>query len=430
MRAQVDRIFDALGVTPEGKIHWNGNPLLYEELDVAARTGKRAQWLRQGNAFTICIDRILDTLPRPRPKPDAWRSARQLIGEERANSVSSEIVAFLESIPRRYDFSFPLSTSHPIGTDTVELARNVHLVTITETGPAPEVGGSLLSGLLAEVAAPATDPPTEIRRVVVRFRVPGYFDGSPENPTVRFALSLLRQFAGLALAAGYMGFKKRRGVLALRPKATVSDATDGGDIHNFETPEVVANLFDVLHLSESAITADLSSKVENLPIDQLLGDEPVSAEWRPKILHEKFSPIMQAMHPHSKDRESLRTAAEWLFDSHAEQNETAALLFGSIGLEAVLESPINDVTERLADRLAWLLGKTPAERKKLQGEYKAFYGVRSALIHGRHRSIDPAGRAKLQWARTTLASVIERELEHCRQAGPDAESIGPEVDLQ
>ena len=432
MRNQVNALLDALGLNAAGKLAWKDNTYTFSQLDEATRAGKRAQWLRQGDGFGICLQIIVKALPRPFPIPDSWRSIRQVLGEERSNALVSEIVAFIESIPRRYDFSFPLHTTQPLGSDVVTLASNVALVTITETVPAAPTGGNLLSGLfgMGNAAPPNNAPITEVKRVVVRFRVPGYFEDSPENPTVMFALSMLRQFAALSFSAGYMGFKGQPGFLTLRPTATVADVTGGNYVSDFKTPEVIAGLLDSLHLSDTAISADLSSRVEGLPIEDLISGEPVSVDWRPKVLQSNFSPIMEAMHPRSKDRHSLRTAAEWLFDSHAEQNETAALLFGSIGLEAVLESPVRDVTERLADRLAYLLGKTPTQRNKLQNEYKTFYGVRSNLIHGRERRIGDDGRSKLQWARTTLASVIGHELEQGRQPDSRIEPDDPQGEAE
>jgi len=120
-----------------------------------------------------------------------------------------------------------------------------------------------------------------------------------------------------------------------------------------------------------------------------------------------------------EDAKHLRTGAEWLFDSQAEPNETTALLFASIGLEAVLDAPANEVTARVGDRLAWLLGRTRTERMRIADEYREFYRVRSGLVHGRDRTLNADGRKNGRWGREMLRAVLEKDLQQWPSPAPN-----------
>ena len=107
----------------------------------------------------------------------------------------------------------------------------------------------------------------------------------------------------------------------------------------------------------------------------------------------------------------IRAAAEWLFDSVAEPNETSALLFASIGLEAVLLSTEKETTARLADRIAYLLGKVQSDRKELFRKFGEFYKARSKLIHGKAQRISDSERELLRWGQKHLHMILKREIE-------------------
>lgn len=69
----------------------------------------------------------------------------------------------------------------------------------------------------------------------------------------------------------------------------------------------------------------------------------------------------------------IATAVEWYIDSLLVTNQTVALLEVCIGLEAILgdEEDMTEMTRRLCDRLAYTLGKSPEERKSLHAKYES-----------------------------------------------------------
>ncbi|TWI65195.1 hypothetical protein IP91_02602 [Pseudoduganella lurida] len=113
-----------------------------------------------------------------------------------------------------------------------------------------------------------------------------------------------------------------------------------------------------------------------------------------------------------RQNERIATAIEWLVDSTYVANQTVAFLSVCIGLEALLgdDDNISDMSKRLADRFAYLLGRTPAERKELARSYVDILKKRGKLVHSKQFGLDDEGRELLQTARKYLRRVIDHEL--------------------
>jgi hypothetical protein len=111
---------------------------------------------------------------------------------------------------------------------------------------------------------------------------------------------------------------------------------------------------------------------------------------------------------------SLKNAMEWAYDSKVnDYDQTMAFVQLSVALEAVLgvDAKKDGVTERLADRCAYLIGNNVDERKKIRKEFEKFYSVRSDLIHGRSKRLNNEESIQLYWGAYTLDKVIGRELD-------------------
>lgn len=109
------------------------------------------------------------------------------------------------------------------------------------------------------------------------------------------------------------------------------------------------------------------------------------------------------------DFEGIYSAALWLFDSRVESNETVAFLNACIGLEAILGDDNKDsITERLADRCAYLLARTSVTRAKMRDDVRGLYNLRSKIVHGRRRRL--SSRGDLDSAKGLLQKVIQAEI--------------------
>jgi hypothetical protein len=232
-------------------------------------------------------------------------------------------------------------------------------------------------------------------KITLRVPTSGYIDSSADDSGAQTALSVLRQFAGMCIASNVLEY---------------ASSSDLADFNNFE---VIDNK------SQKSISVVLPEPVATLlkklsfPVGSFdsSGAIPAGAMKIATPFAQRYDAIVFALAAPSEDGRHLRTAAEWLFDSEAESNDTTALLFASIGLEAALDSPTKETTDRLGDRLAWSLGGTLSERKKMTNEYKEFYGVRCNVVHGRERRLNDSTREKLIWGRRMLRSIIAKELD-------------------
>jgi Apea-like HEPN len=110
------------------------------------------------------------------------------------------------------------------------------------------------------------------------------------------------------------------------------------------------------------------------------------------------------------DAVRVLTGLEWAFDADIERNETQALLNACIGIEAILSKPKETgLTERLADRCAYLLGRGAHERNQIAADFRKIYDVRSEVVHGRSRRLQPGQKGMLDQAKNLLHSILRRE---------------------
>ena len=121
------------------------------------------------------------------------------------------------------------------------------------------------------------------------------------------------------------------------------------------------------------------------------------------------------------DVRALVSALEWAHDSIYTENQTLAYLAACIGMEALLgegqdgkESNLDQMSKRLADRYAYLMGNGRSDRKRLSAEYDEVRILRGRLVHGRKARLTVGEQATLHKAQTMLLNVIWKELRQMR----------------
>jgi len=112
-----------------------------------------------------------------------------------------------------------------------------------------------------------------------------------------------------------------------------------------------------------------------------------------------------------EDARALRTAIEWFFDAEISQNGTVQLIQRFIGIEALLgvADEKQGITEKLAIRYAFLLGKTRRERAQRISDFKKAYDLRSQLVHGRTARLTNVQQEISNDVRTMLVDLIWHE---------------------
>ncbi|WP_233884541.1 HEPN domain-containing protein [Paraburkholderia flagellata] len=139
------------------------------------------------------------------------------------------------------------------------------------------------------------------------------------------------------------------------------------------------------------------------------GDTVLPPEQSITSALQQFSALLRAKES-NEDATRILTGLEWAFDASMSRNETQALLSACIGIEAILgKSKETSITEKLADRCAFLLGKGARQRNEISDKFRKIYEVRSEVVHGRSRRLKADQRGRLDDAMYLLHSILRRE---------------------
>ena len=126
-------------------------------------------------------------------------------------------------------------------------------------------------------------------------------------------------------------------------------------------------------------------------------------------------PELLALLTHQGDlSRRIQLSIDWLFESRLEPRLTAALVKTSIALESLLIfSESESLGASLAERSAFILGRTAESRQQVSRLVKDFYDARSGVVHGNRRKrrklsdqlLEAADRVVLLLCLTIAANV-------------------------
>jgi hypothetical protein len=386
MRKEVDAVFDSAVINADGSLQTNSISKQVFEFDDAwrANTGSLVQPFQGIQAVLDALQELVKIAPRANEE----QTLSSAVGPEAFEQAKSKLLEFIRSVPRAYILHFPINTRAKLQGQEIKLDRNLALCGRSR----PVEASSSLFGL---GALGVTLGSQLVFYNTLRVQTRGYISSSIVDAGMAHALATLRQFVGMAIATQVMTYEYSSEQTQVVKFEVIDKLTSGS---------MFLNLPDEI----SAFLAKQTIPVECFETDahQQLA---IATAFRAKM-----AAITLAIRAKPKDGKHLRTASEWLFDSEAESNETTALLFASIGLEAGLDSPNKETTERLGDRLAWSLGGSLSQRNKMAADYKKFYAVRCDLAHGRERHLDTEGKKQLRWGQAILRLVIAKELDRFR----------------
>src|SRR5207247_8863093 len=112
--------------------------------------------------------------------------------------------------------------------------------------------------------------------------------------------------------------------------------------------------------------------------------EKIPPGHRPKWALKDLTDIGAVMAQHADDDRLLR-AAQWLFDSYAATNPLLAFVQATTSLEILLGdkglSDLMGLGALLANRCAFLIGRSRSQRDKIMAEFNRIYDTRSKIVH-------------------------------------------------
>lgn len=375
------------------------NPEL-EKLQEAI-AGLHHSFLSKSNVITIifnlCFEFETEHQGRLGPLSDLNNADLQVLLVDRIKS-------YFESLPRKYTLRIGLPSFPQWDITTYEISKSIRFV-IEETQP-----NSLAVLMRQKTVSPHFGAYIEIS-------ASGYSDWSPDSLTASACLSLAKQSAFILITHGSC----QRNFLQVRASATLTDET-AGLTKEINLPDSIARCFGQLVPNEKELLIYDNKSVTILgdPGRPAITNEEKTASFR-YILHDVHRFFEAEDHP---DFEGISAGIEWYQDSIFADNQSFSYIAACIGLEALFGSNnnIDNLSKRLADRYAFLLGKSRAERESMIKDYTDVLNLRGRLVHSKAARLNEKDSGLLFTARQMLLKAIWHEL-HAMYKSRDEKNV-------
>ena len=160
------------------------------------------------------------------------------------------------------------------------------------------------------------------------------------------------------------------------------------------------------------VDSQLSKAINDIRIDDLNGSL-VTDNQKTNFVIIQLNTLSKALH-HDKSSEKVRSAGQWLFESHYGNNELLSFIQAAVSLEILLgdkeTSNLMGLGELLRNRCAYLIGNSHEQRDEVLKDFKKIYDIRSKIVHSGKSRLNKDERKlfnKLQWM---ASRVIQEEL--------------------
>ena len=336
---------------------------------------------------------------QPNPSPE-----QKDFSDQDKKEILAGWVRELFSYPKNYVLRLELPSIHGLAESRLKIMSGVHLVHGNEMlTQRQEKPGSAQTNL-----ANALMPVTEIQQTYLEVEIKGYADSDINSLGMSAALSKARQCLYVLSARGLLTWQYE--YLAPSPRAEVESVTNGVTT-DIRLPTSTASLlrYHTLNLDRLRLPDDNAPTL----LGQVQGRSPEGAEEICKAflfgLKEAASYLATISDP---DFECVAAAIDWFYDCQFGDNQTVAYLAGCIGLESILgaEESMSELSSRLCDRYAFLLGKNKNERKAMSEEYKKILNLRGQLVHAKKPRLPGDQKDALFKVRSMLDKVIWHEI--------------------
>lgn len=322
---------------------------------------------------------------------------REHLATEVAHMFSAQLVAFLESLPRACELRVILSQFPTWGDFTIELAPGIRLLSSESVREAPASSSNVLVALLRT-------PNASMHGTALSIDLRGHVSSYQETYTAQEGISLAKICSFLFTATGAMKFSSRETIAT----ASIEDKLSGESVKVGMQERLARHLGKLVPDEDRLQIWDSSSGKTLLGVTRAPKDD----QERVQAFEEQLGRVSKVLkHRESVAFKPLAAAIEWYQDSQFSEDQTIAYLAACIGLESVYgEKDMKEMTKRLEDRYAFLLGKNREDRKKLAQEYAEVLHLRGELVHARLKRLGSRDYQTLQKARRMLFESIRHEL--------------------
>lgn len=310
---------------------------------------------------------------------------------------AKRIVATLKSIPIRYRLTgpLPLTFSEPligIWPANVTLPSDIMIATGSSLpDPLPVISGSpyIDSRLFKDVwTGDAEDRLFSDDRLYFTLPMLGYVKGSPSASLNRAYEDYLRAFYGAGNAVGMLGFGSAK-----------TDDRSYVATHD----EVTREIIQTERLEEELRKKDYYCSTERWFNRHGSTDELV-----------KTLGIIGTIFKDNIDCRRLFAACIWYYKAKVNARPLDSILQATIAIEVMLgdrkASEGIGLTNLLASRCSYLLGRSSQHREKIASDFKRIYELRSEVVHEGRHVLKISDRETVNIALDLCAAIITREL--------------------
>lgn len=329
--------------------------------------------------------------------PDRTGSLSDPNNSDLHKSLVNSIKTFLESLPRKYILRIGLPSFPEWGSAKYDISTAIGIV----IGNQLSTGKNSVAQLLKETqkATPRMEPHLTS---YIEFSASGYSDWSPDSQATSVCLSFAKQCAFILATHGVF----RPGYAQSKSTATLTDAS-AGITQEIVLPDSIARCFGNLVPNEDKLRVDDHGGLLSPGRSATTNDEKAKAFGEVLYPATRFFGVRN-----NPDFESIAVAIEWYQDAIFADNQTFSYVAACIGLEALFgsDSYLDNMSKRLADRYAYLLGKSRKEREKMITDYTEVLKLRGRLVHSKAARLSGEDVHLLITAQKMLLNSIWHEL--------------------
>jgi len=358
-------------------------------------------YLSAGNAWSILVDQIVDYFKNRKTKSEVEGLIQDLLSEKELQELEDKVIGFIRSIPREYVIYLKLYRSKNYDLGRVKIANGVEMFQVSENDSLLQLKPVWIDGLFESSS-------NTFRKddVVLKINSTGFIRDDVNDSGVAAALSKIKFILYFGTLFGVFKHKRAWSIYAKQPLSalyTVDTISNDGTISKVDFFHDIAQHVSGYFASGNEDGNDIYKRIEKL---QLIGR------------FFDFNPI-------DKNVSSLVAAVEWAFDSYANTNETVSFIQLCIAMEVLLGDEIGnrELTKTLADRGAYINGKTQEARVLIRDEFMRLYKIRSKLVHGRKSSLDKDATQSFEWGKIFLNSILKKEFRNLVTVLAPAENL-------
>jgi hypothetical protein len=142
-----------------------------------------------------------------------------------------------------------------------------------------------------------------------------------------------------------------------------------------------------------------------------------SSDAKLKRLEQLLMPIRKAFVTDGpveqmKEVERVRNALEWFLNGLIEKRNSFSFIQLTIAAESLLGDPKShyDITDRLSDRCAYLIGENALERREIKKNFRDAYDIRSRILHEGKVSFDKNDKVHYSNMKWFLQKALAKEI--------------------